>query len=409
MSEKNKSKIIAYIYILLLYLLIFQNFLQSFIEVFQYLDEAIALLGLFVLIYDIIRKKGKVSRSFFIILVCLLLIFIIGFYAVVTNKYQTINYALIDAFLLFKFFFVYFLSCIMTKKNNILAFSKVIYFHLKIILIILTIFTIANYIFKIYPFGERYGIMVNKLFFEHPTYLAGACIALLVNFITFSDKISNKYIILTLLILISTLRVKAIGGALAILMIAIYVNQTNKKLSIIKLSIIGILIIIIAYPQFEYYFLDIEGSARRVLTETSVEIANDNFPIGTGFGTFANFVSGENYSPVYELYGISNVQGLEEGKANFLSDTFWPMIIGQFGYLGTILYLTCLITIFIKIQKDCKIEQKKIYIAKFSALIYLLIASSAEPSFVNPIAIPLALILGMQSEIKKGVKKKDEK
>ena len=165
MIENKKEKIIAYTYILILYLLIFQNFLQSFSIIFQYLDEFISFLGILVTIIDIIRKRGKVNKLNLIILLCIVLIFITGFYAVLKNKYQTIMYALLDAFLLFKFFFVYFLAYIISKKADLLKYSKQIYFNLKIIVIILFIFTIANYIFKIYPFGERYGIMVNKLFF----------------------------------------------------------------------------------------------------------------------------------------------------------------------------------------------------------------------------------------------------
>lgn len=396
MLEKNKSKIIAYCYIILLYLLVFQNFLQSFIGIFQYLDETIALVGFLALIYDTIRKRGKVDKKNFIILVCLLFIFIIGMYAVIKNKYQTITYALLDAVLLFKFFLVYFLGQIVTKNNNIINYSNKIYLNLKIIVVILAIFTIVNYVFKIYPFGERYGIMVNKLFFEHPTYLAAACMALIVNIMAFSKRFNNIYVCIALMILASTLRAKAIAGAVVVIIIAIYVNKTKRKISMLRMSIIGIIAIIVAFPQIKYYFFDIEGSARRVLTETSIKIANDNFPIGTGFGTFASYASGENYSGVYEAYGISDVQGLEKEKANFVSDTFWPLIIGEFGYLGTILYLICLLIIFIRMQKSFKKENSKIYIAKFSALAYLLISSIAEPSFVNPISIPLALILGME-------------
>lgn len=401
MIENKKEKIIAYTYILILYLLIFQNFLQSFSIIFQYLDEFISFLGILVTIIDIIRKRGKVNKLNLIILLCIVLIFITGFYAVLKNKYQTIMYALLDAFLLFKFFFVYFLAYIISKKADLLKYSKQIYFNLKIIVIILFIFTIANYIFKIYPFGERYGIMVNKLFFEHPTYLAGACIGLIVNLETFSKKLNNKYIFISLLILISTLRMKAIGAAIAILLVTIYVNYADKKISISKISVIGLLTIIVALPQIRYYFIDIESSARRVLTDTSIEIANDNFPLGTGFGTYASFVSGENYSPVYEMYGISNVYGIEKERTNFISDTFWPMILGQLGYLGALLYMICLITVFYRIQKQFCKENKRLYIAKVSALIYLLVSSIAEPAFVNPISIPLALILGLESNIER--------
>ena len=65
-----------------------------------------------------------------------------------------------------------------------------------------------------------------------------------------------------------------------------------------------------------------------------------------------NYISGKNYSPVYALYGINNVYELSQNRTSFISDTFWPMIIGQFGYLGTLCYLICIILIYRDIQKN---------------------------------------------------------
>lgn len=392
---ENKYTII---YITVVYILVFQNFLQMYINFFQYADEIVALIGILYYIGNTLKSK-KIRKNDLIIIISIILLTIIGFYSNFTYKYQAMGSAIKDWFLVVKFFFVYLSTQAISLKFNIESNRKFIYNSIKLIVILLTIFTLINYAFKLYPSEVRYGIMSNKLFYEHPTYLAAVCIALIANIILFSNEVKNKYIILCLIILITTLRSKAIAASIVIILLVCYINIKHKKISIIKLIVVGIIAVIVAWSQIEYYFLDIEGSPRRVLTETSILVANDYFPIGTGFGTYGSYASGENYSKVYEIYGINNVDGITEGRTYYLSDTFWPMIMGQFGYLGTFIYFLGIGSIFINIQKSYSKDQT-IYISKIVAFVYLIISSIAEATFVNPIAIPLALILGLNCQNK---------
>lgn len=393
MDKKNKKA--TYIYIVVMYILIFQNALQMYLKIFQYIDEVLALLGMGLIVYDIIKSKGKISKKDGIILLCLSILSVIGIYSVISYKYQNIKYSLIDWLLVMKFFAVYFGTKILTKNKGILLDSNLIYKFIKYIVIILLATTIANYVFDLFPEEKRYGIMANRIFYGHPTYLAAASITLIVNIVLFSKKIKNIYLVICFIILFSTLRSKAIAAGIVILILIVYIHITSKKISLIKLGLLGIIAIMIALPQINFYFIGADNSARSDLMNTSIKIANDYFPIGTGFGTFGSFVSGENYSEIYEVYGIDDTFGLSKGNSTFLSDNFWPMIIGQFGYIGMILYLICIVCIFIDIQKSININ-KYVYMAKIGALTYLLISSIAEASFVNPIAIPLAVIIGLQ-------------
>lgn len=70
----------------------------------------------------------------------------------------------------------------------------------------------------------------------------------------------------------------------------------------------------------------------------SVAIARDHFPLGVGLGRYGSHMSGEDYSPVYSEYGLEKVQGLQPTDNGAITDTFWPMLLGETGLLGLIAF-----------------------------------------------------------------------
>lgn len=108
-------------------------------------------------------------------------------------------------------------------------------------------------------------------------------------------------------------------------------------------------------------------------------------------------MSGLNYSSLYYVYNLSNIYGLGSTFTAYLSDSFWPMIIAQFGFFGMILYFFCIKKLFNRIQLTYKKnENNYIYYCKALALIYLLISSIAESAFVNPVCVCFAIIIGLE-------------
>ena len=101
------------------------------------------------------------------------------------------------------------------------------------------------------------------------------------------------------------------------------------------------------------------------------------------------------------MYGISNVYGLSQQMSEYISDSFWSMMLGQFGWIGTLLFCAAILALFIQIQALRKFN-RGFYASGLSILAYLLISSVAESAFVNPMAIPLAVYLGMLFEGTKG-------
>lgn len=152
----------------------------------------------------------------------------------------------------------------------------------------------------------------------------------------------------------------------------------------------------LAWNQIYYYFFSsIQGdSARYQLLINSFKVIKDHFPIGSGFGTYASYYSGKYYSPIYSSYGLTGIYGLTRDNTSFISDSFWPMVFAQTGLIGTVTFGCALLRLFKQIQK-IRITSMAFYASAISVLSYLLIASTAESAFVHPVAIPIALWLGV--------------
>lgn len=396
------------IVLICMYLLIFQNILQKYIPIMQYFDEILALCVIPVFGIKMLDKKNKLEldNKDFLIIILILFLFVTGISSNIIYNIQPTSVALADALLIFKFFFTYFLAKTCLNVDFIENFKKKLRTHVKIILYVFFVLTVFNYVFRIWPGEYRFGIMTNKLFYGHSTSLVAVCIFLLSLIILLTNNLKKEKISVfaVSLVLLSTLRFKAIGALLIISGVMILVNHSNKKISISKFGLLVLIGLIFVWNQIEYYYIELDGSARNQLTQKSLQIAKDYFPLGAGFGTYGSYMSGISYSPLYYIYKLNNIYGLQRENANFISDTFWPMIIGQFGILGLVIYSLILIILFKNIQDDFNVENKQLYLSKICCFIYLLISSTSETAFVHPMSIPLALVIGISSMKKKGIK-----
>ena len=73
---------------------------------------------------------------------------------------------------------------------------------------------------------------------------------------------------------------------------------------------------------------------RVALYAASVAIARDELPLGVGIGRFGSHMSRAEYSPVYQRYKLHRIFGLRERRPIAVTDTFWPMVLGETGVIG---------------------------------------------------------------------------
>ncbi|MDP5183823.1 hypothetical protein QOZ88_14380 [Blastococcus sp. BMG 814] len=145
-----------------------------------------------------------------------------------------------------------------------------------------------------------------------------------------------------------------------------------------------------------------EGTAARTLmTRDSFFVAQDYFPLGAGFGRFGSDTASEFYSPLYLERGYQNVWGLSErtGNAMFLTDTMWPAVLAESGFLGMLAFLVALVAVFRRLRRLSRDDQP---VARFLGLtgmawiVQYLLESTGNPVFVSPPSyIPLFLLIGL--------------
>lgn len=89
--------------------------------------------------------------------------------------------------------------------------------------------------------------------------------------------------------------------------------------------------------QLDYY---VRGNPRLLLYTTSIEIARDYFPLGVGLGRYASPLSRaqDSFSPLYHQYGLDHIWGLTPHYAAYITDTYWPHVLGEIGVFGLIAY-----------------------------------------------------------------------
>ena len=399
-SISNKDKIIL---ISLFYFMIFQNVLENYFNVFGILDEAMSAVIVIIAIINILssRKKYVICKNNKKILVSVLALIIIGIIGNLKTDYQTMIPALKDAVCVLKGIITYVFIPLCLSNLNLDEYLTTMNNHLKFITGLVFLTVIANLLFDIFPYYEiRFGIKSQQIFFTHPTYLASfsVIIIILLSVNLREHKENKKYIILMLLVLASTLRFKSIAFIPIYMYLYYIVFIRQRKLQLLDIGILCVLGGAFAISQVMEYFNNPDW-ARNVLTMNSLNIAKDNFPIGTGFGTYASWASGESYSNIYYDYNISTTWGISPDFYEFIADTFWPMIIGQFGVLGLGIYIYILLRIYKNIINNDNLDY---YFGQILALLYLIILSIAEASFSGPIVVVYMALIAVLGNKKIG-------
>ena len=348
---------------------------------FSYVDEAAAvLLVLWAFFAKSPNKVGKNERKVFAALVILS---VLGFAGNLIFGYQSSAVAIaVDFFTCIKIFIAYLAARIVLrgKRRCLKAFQIVSKTFL--VIVACGLFLHVTGIVQLGSGRVMFGIPCYQFLFSHPTNLAAYCVGVC-SIMFASERPKKSWIILACVILVSTQRAKAIAMAFVFLFFLFYsaAKKDDQKPSKIVFVFLAAGAIFLGMDQIQEYFLT-STAARSLLMQDSFAIAERVFPLGSGFATFATNMSGQFYSPLYYEYGLNTIWGLTPDNPSFVSDSFWPAIIAQFGFIGLIILLWLLLEMGKSISMDA--TRAGIRFAAFGTIpIYLLILSTSDASFFN--------------------------
>lgn len=349
--------------------------------IFSYFDEFAALL--LVAWALLVKRHDKVGVYERRALVCLFLLCALGLSGNVAHGYQdSVLAVVIDLFTCIKIFVSYLAArVIMQGRGGCLrAFQFIgkVFFAAALMGLVL-------HVTGIMPMGSgrvMFGIPCYQFVFSHPTNLVAYCVGFIA--LMFVDSRPNRFwVLIGCILLLASQRAKAIAFAFVVLFFLFYgiAKKDDEKPAKSIFIFLALGAVVLTYDQIQLYYLD-STAARSLLNQDGLDIALRLFPLGSGFGTFATNMSGVYYSPLYYEYGLDAVWGLWPTNPAFVSDSFWPAVIAEFGLFGLFALIVLLVNLFKSISRDAK--RGHVRFAAFGLIpLYLLVLSTADASFFN--------------------------
>jgi hypothetical protein len=297
-------------------------------------------------------SKMIVKNNYLILLITLLLFCLLNFFFV---DVPWIRYAQ-GAFFSFLFAanFVLFYNLRLTRDDFI--------FLVKSIISIITCIALFTYVERIFLPGEykSYFLRGVSTFVKDSSFVSALLnINIILCLAMFLISKGRRYIYIVVFSIITIallLFIKALFVAIIIsfVFVRVYYNSLVTKIFLYITAVSFFLAMIFLgkplYNEIEYkvnmYFgKGYEKIPRNALYLASFRIASDYFPFGSGQGTFGSLPVGKEYSQIYYDYNLDKVQGLSRDDAlrrtdsQFIFDTHWSSIIGEMGFVATMLYL----------------------------------------------------------------------
>lgn len=399
---KTNTQLKTWFFLIMAGLFVLQDQLQDWFAPFQYFDEAF---GLLIVPFGLLRLRQHRlrlvrSKQDWIFLAGLLLFFCCGWAGYFIYRYQPLTNALKDSYVNIKFFLAFAASFLIFDDPELddTKLKDKIWPCLNAATWILFVLCILDLFFGIFSGETRGGLRIVRLYYSAYTYLVSSCVFLSCICLWYYDRYRNKIIrplLMLCFILFCTGRVKAVGAIACIMLIYLFVLRRQPIGKKVKILAICTMVFAVGAGLFQIFFYYISlgtESARAMLTLAAPFVAWDHFPSGSGWATFASAFSAEPYSPVYGMYRMAGIWGISPEHHQFVSDTYWPMVMGECGFFGFAGLVAALV-----------VFSKKVFVLKtdsaamagaLNALLYLLISSTSESAFANPMAIPLAFWIG---------------
>lgn len=396
----NVKKVLMHLF---LFIVLFQESIQRMVHVgaLDYIDELVVIIFSLIALVNILRKKTidkKIAFLFFL----LVGFFLFGTLSLLLNSSFVFSRYIVSAFLATKCFLLIIDIGIIGFKDDTKKYFIEAINNIGMLCVFIGIF---NFIFpsiyhKFFTFANvtyRFGfVSVTSLFYHTGRFGWFMLFLALMNYILYKNMEENrnrKLFFLFAFFSLLSFRTKVVFSVIIILIINLFLF---KKIDLKKIFIAGVVSLVVFFAfndiimnTYHLYFDDetTTVSARQSLNNNSVKIVKDYFPFGVGFGKFGSWYARMYYSEYYYKYNMTRIYGLEPTNPGFASDTFWPAIFGESGFIGSVFYIYFIIYILLYFKRNLKINGNLNMISIYFGLLVLiqsLVESFGEPSFNSP-------------------------
>jgi hypothetical protein len=327
----------------------------------------------------------------------------LGFLSNINNATSFLP-AWVQLFLDLKIFALVLLFCHIGKDINI---SKWMINFSKIILL----FNIPFLIFQFLDPNAYFSVLGGKLegsgglqigshiyqrgagVFWHPSQLA--VFTCFTTYVFLQLKVKKIWIILASAQLLCTLQRQEIFTLIVGLLLASMIFPTGErtKMRPVKILFSTVLLVIFGYTFVsifseslsDYVSMNLwSDEPRMVFFVNAFPLATGNFPLGSGLGTFGGYSAFLFDSSLYQRLGFEYYYWYREGI--YMTDTFYPHILAESGYIGCICYVLSIIYLFRYLSENLTKEGKK---ACFFSCFYLLFSALTAPVMNDAFSIIL--------------------
>lgn len=209
--------------------------------------------------------------------------------------------------------------------------------------------------------NERYGIKsYNFVFPMSFQFLAVALVAIAVLSSSKNNR-SNRlpYAAICVGLILATKSSPLLFSVMFLFLLIYFKRRDQLKMRTVVFM--AIIVLFLGTFQIQTYLMN-ANAPRYLFFYYGGKTANSYFPLGSGFATFGSDQAARNYSRLYYQYGFNGLFGMNTEDGSFLSDTFWPMAIGQFGWIGCILYILIYIRIFLSFGRMALNSEQKAFL-----------------------------------------------
>lgn len=251
--------------------------------------------------------------------------------------------------------------------------------------------------------SERYGLQGFSFIFPFSfQFLAVSLLAIAVLITSEAKSRQRYYVLASISLMLATKSSPLLFGLMFLVLLFYFYRYERLNIFVIALLFFGI--IAVGSYQIQTYLMNV-NAPRYLFFLHGAELASQHFPIGTGFATFGSDQAARSYSPLYFQFGFSHLFGLNPEDGSFLSDTFWPMALGQFGWIGFILFVGLFVRIFLSFKENRgnQAESKSfLYSALLSYMIHAVGSAILSSSGGMIGFIAMALVNSPSKESRKG-------